>query len=405
MIGKNFAEISKPWKNPAPAFPSLGIQAEHFPRRVGDPAYSNGLRCRPRDLTRRQMLGTVLAAGALAQGCKSPAPTGAKPVLGDPRVRGPFPILSTPFLASGAVDFDVLAREAQFVDWCGSPGMIWPQSGDSVDLLTVGEKLRGMEVLAAALRGRRSALCLGVQGKDTEEMLVFAKHAEKLAPAALISRPPDSGKTEDDLRRYWRALAGVAQRPVIIQTSGGVAYKGPAPSTKLLIELARESPHFGYVKEETAPVVPNMKELLAARPVIKRVFSAMGGFGWLYEARVGSEGLITERAVYADLLARIWELMQSGSDSAALNDAFSKFLLMLNLKETIPGNQLRGFHLYVWKKRGVFKNLLSRAYGPKNSVPPQPVVTEQSLSQEDVAEIERRFAALQPYLKPGSPFL
>ena len=322
----------------------------------------------------------------------------------DTRVRGPFPILSTPFTASGDVDYDVLAKQAQFVDWCGSPGMIWPQSEDSVDLLTTDEKLRGMEMLAEVTRGHRSALCLGVQGKDTEEMLAFAKHVEKLAPAAINSRPPDSGKTEDDLRQYWRALAVVAKRPVIIQTSGGIAYKGPAPSVKLLIELARESPYFGYVKEESSPIVPRMKELVAARPAIRRVFSAMGGFGWLHQARLGTEGLITERAVYADLLARIWELMQSGSDPAALQDAFSKFLLMLNLRETIPGNQLRGFHLYVWKKRGVFRNMLSRDYGPNNCFPSKPIVSEQAFSQEDIAEIESRFDMLKPYLKTGSPF-
>ena len=76
------------------------------------------------------------------------------------------------------------------MDWCGCPGMIWPQSGDSVDLLTTDEKLKGMEVLAEASRSLSTALCLGVQGKDTADMLVFAKHAEKLAPAAMISRPP-----------------------------------------------------------------------------------------------------------------------------------------------------------------------------------------------------------------------
>jgi dihydrodipicolinate synthase/N-acetylneuraminate lyase len=356
------------------------------------------------------MLGTMvvgstgLMVGAAGQGCKSAEALGKMPlcpgpVVGDPRVRGPFPILSTPFTESGAVDYDVLAKEARFVDACGSPGMIWPQSGDSVDLLTTDEKLRGMEVLSEALRGRRSALCLGVQGKDTEEMIFFARHVEKLAPAAIISRPPDSGKTEEDMRQYWRALAGVVKRPVIIQTSGGTAYKGPGPSVKLLIELARESPHFGYVKEETAPIVPRIKEMVAAKPAIKTVFSAMGGFSWLYQARVGSEGLITERAVYADLLAFIWKQMQSGSDPAALNDAFSKLLLMLNLRETIPGNQLRGFRLYVWKKRGVFKNMLSREYGPKNAIPAKPILKEQALTQEDIDEIESRFAALKPYLK------
>ena len=40
--------------------------------------------------------------------------------------------------------------------------MIWPQSGDSVDLLTPDEKLQGMEVLAKTARHlQTTALCLG----------------------------------------------------------------------------------------------------------------------------------------------------------------------------------------------------------------------------------------------------
>jgi dihydrodipicolinate synthase/N-acetylneuraminate lyase len=354
-------------------------------------------------VTRRQMLATTAAgasglmAGAFTQGCQTQAPVRAREILGDPRVRGPFPILSTPFTDSGAVDYEVLAKQAKFVDRCGSPGMIWPQSGDSLDLLTIEEKLRGMEVLAEATRGRPSALCLGVQGKDTEEMLLFARHAEKLAPAAIISRPPDSGKTEEDLRAYWRALAAVAQRPVIIQTTGGTAYKGKPPSVKLMIELARESPYFGYVKEEASPVTARMKELIAAKPTIRRVFSAWGGWAWLHQAQFGTEGLITERAAYADLLARIWALMESGRDSDALMDAFGKLLLMLNIRETIPGGDLRGPHLYVLKKRGVFTNMVSRSYGPNKSIPEKPIVSELELSQADIDEIERRFASLKPY--------
>ena len=55
---------------------------------------------------------------------------------------------------------------------------------------------------------------------------------------------------------------------------------------------------------------------------------ARGGFGWLYELRLGSEGLITERAIYADAsLTRIWHLHKSGSDPAAVRDAYSKFVL------------------------------------------------------------------------------
>jgi 4-hydroxy-tetrahydrodipicolinate synthase len=355
-----------------------------------------------RHITRRQMIGAAIASAAGVFGGTF-LRADEKRATADPRVRGPFPILSTPFTESGAVDYDVLANQARFVDWGGCSGMIWPQSGDSVDLLTTDEKLRGMEVLAEATRGLRTALCLGVQGRDTAEMLVFAKHAEKLAPAAIISRPPDSGRTEDDMRQYWRALAAVAKRPVIIQTTGGVTYKGPVPSVPLLIELAKEFPHFGYVKEEAAPIIARTKALAAARPPIRRVFSARGGFGWLYESHLGTEGLITERAVYADVLTRIWELQQSGKNPVLLRDAYAKFLLMANLGDHLPGGGLRGFQLHLWKKRGVFKTMVSRQYGPKQTIPVEPIFSELQLNKEEIAEIEFRFEALKPYLKPNLP--
>lgn len=343
-----------------------------------------------------------MVAGTAGLGAWS-ALRAAETAAADPRVGGPFPILSTPFTEAGEVDFEVLANQARFVNWGGCPGMIWPQSGDSVDLLSAEEKLRGMEVLAEASRGQRSALCLGVQGKDTEEMLVFARHAEKLAPTAIISRPPDSGRTEEDLRRYWRALAAVAQRPVILQTTGGVAYKGPIPSVSLLIELAREFPHFGYIKEEAAPVIARTRELLAARPPIRRVFSARGAHGWLYESHLGTEGLISERAVFADVLARIWELQQSGAEPETLRDMHAKLGLLFNLGRHLPGGDLRGFQLHLWKKRGVFKNLVSRQYGPNRTVPANPIVSELKLNPEEIAEIDFRFEGLSPYLKPDPP--
>lgn len=355
----------------------------------------------PPHLTRRRLLQTMTASAASL--CPGSLLTAAGQTTADPRIRGPFPILSTPFTETGEVDYEVLANQARFVDWGGCPGMIWPQSGDSVDLLSQDEKLRGMEALAETSRGLRTALCLGVQGRDTEEMLVFARHAEKLQPAAIISRPPDTGRTEDDLRQYWRELAKVAKRPVILQTTGGVAYKGPPPSVALMIELAKEFPQFGYIKEEAPPVIARTRELCAAQPVIRRVFSSRGAHGWLYESHLGTEGLISERAVYADVLARLWELMESGKDSATVRDIHAKLLLLINLGNHLPDGDLRGFQLHLWKKRGVFKNMISRQYGPKQTIPDKPSFAELKLNPEEIAEVDFRFAALEPYLRANPP--
>ncbi len=364
-------------------------------------------------LTRRRMLKTAvvgasgLVTGTLLQtpsGATTPKATAAQVTVKQrcpdaPRFRGPFPILSTPYTTSGEVDFEVLAREARFADWCGSPGMIWPQSNDSVDLLTTEEKLEGMDVLAQTSRQlRTTALCLGVQGKDTDDMLVYARHAKKLAPTAIISRPPDTGKTQDDLRQYWRALAAViTEQPVMIQTTARSG--GTSPSTELLIELAKEFPNFGYVKEESSPVIPRIRALLAS-PSIRSVFSARGAFGWLYESRLGTEGLVTERIAYADILARIWKLMKSGSDPEMLKDMYSKLMLMFNLHHTHPGS-LRGYSLYLLKMRGVFRTMISREYGPRGSTPVKPIFRDLTLSEAEIAEIEWRFESLKPYLQPG----
>ncbi|MEN6496576.1 MAG: dihydrodipicolinate synthase family protein [Thermoguttaceae bacterium] len=369
-----------------------------------DTADNNKRHCHRRQfLTTAAVTTSCVLTGALLKGSESKTSPSGGAVAADPRVRGPFLILSTPYTASGAVDFDALVKQARYVDWCECPGMIWPQSHDSVELLTTDEKLQGMELLAKAARGFRTALCLGVNGKDTAEMLTFAKHAEKLAPTAIISRPPDLGKTEDDMLQYWRALAAVTQRPVFIQSVGGTPYRGPTPSVALMIKLANEFSNFGYIKEESYPIITRTRALVAAKPPIRRVFSARGGFGWLYELRLGSEGLITERAIYADVLTRIWQLHQSGSDPEALRDAYSKFLLMVNLNRTHPGSDLRGIQLYLWKKRGVFNTMVSREYGPRGTIPASPRLSELKLTEEDIAEIEYRFEALKPYQKPGSP--
>ena len=94
---------------------------------------------RPNEISRRQLLGSLVAGavGAVASDLAktpstdavfaaetpnltpTPRPETSEPareIIGDPRVRGPFPILSTPFLESGAVDYDALADQARFVD-------------------------------------------------------------------------------------------------------------------------------------------------------------------------------------------------------------------------------------------------------------------------------------------------
>lgn len=283
-------------------------------------------------------------------------------------LRGPFPILSTPYFEDGAVDYESLGKGVQFVDDSGCPGVIWCQQNDAIDLLTYEEKIKGFEACAAASVGRNIIMTLGANGTNTAAMLQFAREIERIAakyPAAkiaMISRPPDDVTTQEQLEAAWDKLGAIAKRPVIFQTY--CSKTTPTPTVDMLIRLAKKHPKvFGYVKEEAAGNQANERMVLEsqAKPVMKTVFCGWGGWQWLYQLRqCGCEGLVTERCAYAPILASIWKHFESGDKEGKLASAFAMYRLLID-QRNFPGG-LRGYSLYFLKKHGVFKNMVTREY-------------------------------------------
>src|SRR5271170_4120670 len=108
--------------------------------------------------TRRQLLiGSALAALQTRF---------AEAALPGKAMRGVFIIMATPYTASKAIDYEDLAREVDFLDRCGVHGMVWPQLASEYARLTKEERLRGMEVISKAAKGKRPALVLGVQAAN-----------------------------------------------------------------------------------------------------------------------------------------------------------------------------------------------------------------------------------------------
>ncbi len=320
-------------------------------------------------ITRRQLLGTAATLTL--------APRSELFALEENKMRGALMILTTPYDESGEVDYEDLAREVAFCHRAGVQGLVWPQNSSEQRYLSREERIRGFEVLAEANRNRGMALVLGVQAEDTEGMLDYARVAESLEPDGMIAIPPTTANTLSDIRDYYAALCDITNRPVFVQTSGG-------PDIELtidfLVALAREFPQCGYIKEEYGQVHDRMLALQEFQPdPIKSIFGATLGRGWLYEMRIGTDGVMTGGAMYADVYAKMWELYQAG-DENALRDCYSKLLLIQNLDNLIPG-----VRLYVMQKRGIFKTTKSRR-------------GEYSFSPQQAAEIDYRFEALRPYL-------
>ena len=293
------------------------------------------------------------------------------------RMRGALMILSTPYTEAGEVDHEDLAKEVQFCARCGVQGLVWPQNSSEQRYLSQEERIRGFEVLAEANRGTGMVLVLGVQAEDTAGMLEYAAIAEGLEPDGMIAIPPTTAQSLSDIRDYYAALCEITERPIFVQTSGG---PGIELTIDFLVALAREFPQCGYIKEEYGRVHERMLALQEYQPdPIRSIFGATLGRGWLYEMRIGTDGVMTGGAMYADVYARMWQLYEQG-DEAGLRDCYARLLLIQNLDNLIPG-----VRLYVMQKRGIFKTTRSRR-------------GDYSFSPQQIAEIEYRFEALKPYL-------
>lgn len=300
------------------------------------------------------------------------------------RIEGPFLILSTPYYEDASVNYDNLVKEARFAAEWNIPGVIWPQSNDAIDLLSKEERIMGMERLVKEWKDspKNTILTLGVSGDDTAEMLMYVAEAERLAKQygvnfILCARPPYYGKTEEDIEEYFEALAQVAKRKVIIQTY--VNENCPTPSVSLLVRLSEKYPEvYGWIKEESNKLEANARqqEELAA-PSIKTVFSAWGGWQWLYQSReIGTSGLISERVAYSPIVSCVWNAMKNGDKKGILTQAYALYRLMID-QRFIEHDSLRGYQLHYFVRLGIFDNCLSRSY----SVTPE--IVNGALSKED----------------------
>jgi len=329
-----------------------------------------------RSMTRRDTL-KLMGSAAIASKVMGAAPALAAPARRDADLRGLFVILSTPYTDSGALDYEDLAFQVEWLDHAGVHGLVWPQNSSDYPRLTTDEIRRGFEVLTEANRGRELTLVLGVQQDATREMLEQARFAERLEPDMMIAMPPKVGTSLSDYREYYTGLAGVTERPVMIQTQPNPP--GVTFDTDFILELADRHPNLGYVKEEAEPVFDRIQALVG-QPQIRRVYSAMRGRYFAYDLRLGVDGLVSGMAMYADVFVAMWQAYLA-RDWDGVRDIHAKLLVMLTCESEIPAAGR-----YLLQRRGIFR---SRAQRGRNV----------RLSDVQIAEIEHNLSGLEPYLK------
>ena len=317
-------------------------------------------------------------------------------------LKGAYPLLVTPYTEKAELDHEILVREAEYVDAQGVGGVIWPTANEINILDELGEYESGLTALAdrwakGGMKSRLTAVCCGTNSATALKRVELwdAIVSKRGISAAILARPPDDAKTDAAMEAHYRLLATKTSLPVIIQTF--CKGSNPQPSVDLLVRLSRDFPNtYGYFKEESnrSDVNDRIAAMMAAKPVVKGVFSGWGATQFLYQGpRLGTTGIITQRPMYAGLLHKMLDLTAAGKTAAdpELADTFGRYLVMVNLGEVFKspgtdGGSMRGPHLVVFKRLGVLRNTLTRTVD-KNG---RKSVTSFDLPPKAIEEIDAR---------------
>jgi 4-hydroxy-tetrahydrodipicolinate synthase len=154
--------------------------------------------------------------------------------------------LITPFTRGGALDEAATTRLAvrqaeagvHFVVPCGTTG--------EAPTLTEAEKIRVVELVAAAVEGRAMVLA-GAGGYDTREVIHMISAFERAGAHGILSVSPYYSKpSQEGLYQHYKALADSTRLPIIVYNVPGRTGSNVEPAT--LARLA-EIPNIVGVKE------------------------------------------------------------------------------------------------------------------------------------------------------------
>ena len=271
-------------------------------------------------------------------------------------LKGIYPIVPTPFLDNGEIDYSSIERLVAFMAQKKVNGVAIMGALGEGHKLTDQERTDVIKAFRRLLPGGM-ALVVGARAPATDPARKMVCAARDLGADAILLGPHNIQK-DAPLLEYYRQVSDAAQIPCIIHDYPAVT--GITMSVELITRIFEESKHIEYIKLEDPPTGAKIQALAGKAGPGLKVFGALGGMYALEELELGAVGVMTG-FVYAELLVKLFELSQSGQWEAAA-DLFYDFL-PLNRWEFQPGIG-PSLRKQVLKQLGVFSTAKVRHPGP-----------------------------------------
>ena len=214
------------------------------------------------------------------------------------------------------------------------------------------------QVLSTVVRDVKGKIpvVMNTGAEGTFLSIQYSKKAESLGANALMIRPPIlMGVHPSEVNNFFIQIAKTVNVPIFMQDQPDAQI-----SPQMAISLSQEHENLCYVKCETQPTVPRVKETIDKLSSQSKliVFGGAGGMFMLEEIKAGSVGTMPNGSM-SDVLVEIWNLWEQG-DRINAEKKFSENtnLLRLSMQSLGIANWL---NKYILAKKGVIKNSFPRS--------------------------------------------
>ncbi len=261
-------------------------------------------------------------------------------------LKGIYPIVPTPFLADGAVDYASIERLVDAMAEKQVHGLA------IMGALGEGPKMTDAErtEIIKLYRKRMPAdmhLVVGTRAPATDPAKLQAEKARDLGADALLLGPHGIQK-DKPLLEYYQQVSAAAKIPCIIHDYPAVT--GITMTVELITRMFETAEYIQYIKLEDPPTGMKMQALQQTVGEKLKVFGALGGNYALEELQLGAVGIMTG-FVYAELLVQLYNYAKADQWDEA-KQLFYDFL-PLTRWEFQPGVGI-SLRKHLLKKMGVF---------------------------------------------------
>ena len=270
---------------------------------------------------------------------------------------GVFPVLPTPFTASGAVDEPAFLRLADWALSCGVDGVVFPGMASEVETLSPEERAALVASLGQKLAGRVPFI-VGASDADPARAAARAREGRDAgASAAMVMAPNALGSDIEKHIAFYSGVAEGAGLPIMLQNAP--APMGAGLGSAQVAAIAKAVPGVRYVKEETLPCGQNVTRILdAAGGDIDAVFGGAGARFMMDELARGAAGSMPALEI-ADIHVRMWKAFKAG-DVAKARHLYNVTLPLLCFQMVFRIRSTKE----VLKRRGLLAETHARAGGP-----------------------------------------